>query len=85
MRASNKATNLPSKCKVLHLKMAALFLILYIPVFVLTWFLLDGCCKVLLKTRYKKRYAVIGYTLLVPVIFVLMGLLAVNFLPFAPD
>ena len=65
--------------------MAVFFLLLYIPIFVLSWLLLNGGLKLLLKERYKKHYAVICFLLLAPLIFVVLGFVAVSVIPFPAD
>ena len=65
--------------------MAVFFLLLYTPIFVLSWLLLNGSFKLLLKEKYKKHYAVICFLLLAPLIFVLLGFVAVSVMPFPAD
>ena len=65
--------------------MTIFFLLIYIPVFILLWFLIKSSMKLILKEKYKTRYAVIGFLFLLPLVFITLGFLAVAVIPFPAD
>lgn len=65
--------------------MTIFFLLIYVPVFILLWFLIKGGMKLILKEKYKKQYAVIGFLCLLPLVFIMLGFLAIAVIPFPAD
>ena len=65
--------------------MTIFFLLMYIPVFILLWFLIKNSMKRILKEKYKTQYAVIGFMFLLPLVFIMLGFLAVAVIPFPAD
>ena len=65
--------------------MTIFFVLIYIPVFMLLWFLMKSSMKQILKEKYKTQYAVIGSLFLLPLVFIMLGFLAVAVIPFSAD
>ena len=51
----------------------------------LLWFLMKSSMKQILKEKYKTQYAVIGSLFLLPLVFIMLGFLAVAVIPFPAD
>lgn len=65
--------------------MVIIILLVYVPVFVSLWFVVNYSVKLLFKDKYKKHHTVIGFLLLAPVVTILLGFLALTVLPFPAD
>ena len=65
--------------------MTIVFLLIYISVFILLWFLMKSSMKRILKEKYKTQYAVISFLFLLPLVFIMLGFLAVAVIPFPAD
>ena len=65
--------------------MTIVFLLIYISVFILLWFLIRSSMKIILKEKYKTQYAVISLLFLLPLVFIMLGFLAVAVIPFPAD